>query len=514
MRGVSTLTTRERIERGDWQTPAALADAVLDRVNASCRRRWKTVIEPTCGQGTLLVAAAKRFPQASLRGFDINDAYAASARRLLQALAPARARVSVADFFTTDWAEQVADLEAPILVLGNPPWVTSAQLGAISSTNLPGKENRGRHIGLDAITGKSNFDVSEWMIVRLLEALEGRDATLAMLCKSAVARRVVETVAARKLGVTPVGLWRIDAAQHFDASVSAVLLVAQTSRREARVSRRRAVWPVYSDLAAERRESSIGVVEGVMVADAQRFARTKHLAGTSDPEWRSGVKHDCARIMELVRVAGSRGSGTRWVNGLDEHVDIEEELIHPLLKSSDVANDRAASSRGMIVTQRTLGADTRELRRSAPRAWKYLSRHRALLEARKSSIYDRQPPFAIFGVGPYSFAPWKVAVSGLYKRSTFTVVGPHEGRPVLLDDTCYFLAFDDEVRARRAHNVLGSAVALDFLTARIFWDAKRPITKSILQTLDLAALERELGVASDLQSQRRWHSPRRSSRSP
>jgi hypothetical protein len=125
-----------------------------------------------------------------------------------------------------------------------------------------------------------------------------------------------------------------------------------------------------------------------------------------------------------------------------------------------------------------------------PRAWRYLSLHRALFDARKSSIYERQPPFAIFGVGSYSFAPWKVAISGLYKRSTFTVVGPHEGRPVVLDDTCYFLAFDDEPQARRAASALRSTAATDFLGARIFWDAKRPITKGILQTLDLQALLR------------------------
>jgi hypothetical protein len=63
---------------------------------------------------------------------------------------------------------------------------------------------------------------------------------------------------------------------------------------------------------------------------------------------------------------------------------------------------------------------------------------------------------------------------------------------VLFDDTCYFLAFDDERRARRAARALRSSAATEFLAARIFWDAKRPITKSILQTLDLRALETSL----------------------
>ena len=478
-----------RIERGDWQTPRALAEAVLDRVSAATAtataragRAPRTVLEPTCGEGTFLVAAARRFSRAALVGYEIDAKYTRAARAALGS----RGRIETRDFFGVAWERELAGMDGPLLVVGNPPWVTSAQLGVLGSANAPQKTNGRGLRGLDALTGKSNFDVSEWMMVRLLEALAGRDATVALLCKSAVARRVVETIAARELAVAPVGLWRVDAARHFDASVSAVLFVAQTS--VAKRDMTRAIWPVYADLEAAdaRAESALAVVDGVLVADAERFARTRHLAGTCAPEWRSGVKHDCARVMELERETVS----SPWRNGLGDVVDIEVELVHPLLKSSDVANERARPTRAMIVPQRALGEDTAALRRTAPRAWRYLSRHRALFDARKSSIYEKQPPFAIFGIGAYSFAPWKVAISGLYKRSTFTVVGPHEGRPVILDDTCYFLAFDDEAQARRAAKALRSAAATDFLGARIFWDAKRPITKGILQTLDLQALLR------------------------
>lgn len=475
--------SRGRIERGDWQTPHALAEAVVARVATTMARRPRTVLEPTCGEGAFLVAAARRFPRAELRGFEIDAGYTRSAQRALDAAgAGARATVVTADAFEVEWRTEIANTEGPLLVVGNPPWVTSAQLGRIGSTKAPARDNDRGLEGLDARTGKSNFDVSEWLMVRLVEALWGREATLAMLCKSAVARRVVETIARRKLDVEGVGLWRIDAGRHFEASVSAVLFVARaqaSTRRRGSVS----MWPVHADLERGEVESSLGVIEGELVADTERFARTRHLAGEAEPEWRSGVKHDCARIMELER--GERGA---WRNGLGERVSLELDLVFPMLKSSDVAHQRVVPSRAMIVPQRALGEDTASLRRRAPRAWRYLSKHRALLDARKSSIYAGKPPFAIFGVGPYSFAPWKVAVSGLYKHATFTVVGPHEGQPVVLDDTCYFLAFDSEAQARDAACALRSAMASDFLSARIFWDAKRPITKTILQALDLRAL--------------------------
>jgi hypothetical protein len=190
--------------------------------------------------------------------------------------------------------------------------------------------------------------------------------------------------------------------------------------------------------------------------------------------------------MELER-RGAGGRGEAWRNGLGEIVDIEDDVVFPLLKSSDVANGRLARARAraVIVPQRTLGDHGAAL---PPRARAYLARHRADFEARKSSVYAGRAPFAVFGVGPYTFAPWKVCVSGLYKKLAFAVVGPVRGRPVMLDDTCYFLPFDDEPTARRAAAALRSPLAQRWFHARVFWDDKRPIRKSILQALDLERL--------------------------
>jgi hypothetical protein len=244
---------------------------------------------------------------------------------------------------------------------------------------------------------------------------------------------------------------------------------------------------VYPSLDDTEPESAFGVADGTLVADLAAYATTKALAGASDPEWRSGIKHDCARVMELER----RDSG--WVNGDGQVVDVEAEYLYPLFKSSDVARGRPRSARAVIVPQRRLGEDTMVLQDRAPKLWAYLSRYRSLLDGRRSSIYQGQPPFAVFGVGQYSFAPWKVAISGLYKRLCFTVLGPEARRPAMVDDTCYLLPFSSERDARRVARALGSDLAAEFFRARVFWDAKRPVNKSILQALDLHRLMRELG---------------------
>ncbi|HMG55734.1 MAG TPA: hypothetical protein VK601_19680, partial [Kofleriaceae bacterium] len=391
---------------------------------------------------------------------------------------PRTARIRVGDFFQIDWDRELAAVPEPILVVGNPPWVTSAALGALGARNLPRKHNLKQLRGLDAVTGKSNFDVSEWMLLRLLTALQGRNATIAVLCKTSVARRVIEFAASQALAISPIGLWRIDTQAQFGAAVDAVLLACRTARSAGA----RGVWPVFAALDDATPRSRLGVIDGALASDVRGFRDTQHLSGRCQPEWRSGLKHDCAAVMEL----SARDGGL--VNGRGDAVAVEDAVVYPLLKSSDLANRRLEPRRRVIVPQTALGQDTAALRVTAPQAWRYLTRHRHLLDARKSSIYRGQPPFAVFGVGEYSFAPWKVAISGLYKRLEFCLVGPSAGRPTLLDDTCYFLPFDRATDARTALRALQSEPAQAYLQARIFWDAKRPISKTLLQGLDLAKL--------------------------
>ena len=83
----------------------------------------------------------------------------------MAAKAVERADVYCEDFFEKDWPGTLDGLLEPILVIGNPPWVTNSAVGALGGSNLPVKSNFQRLNGLDAITGKSNFDISEWMLL-------------------------------------------------------------------------------------------------------------------------------------------------------------------------------------------------------------------------------------------------------------------------------------------------------------------------------------------------------------
>jgi hypothetical protein len=480
------VRTNSKVEFGDFQTPLALAREVSSLLVAQGVQA-DSVVEPTCGVGAFLVAAAEAFPKARLFGWDINCDYVChSEAALAQAGAAARAKLGQQDFFAHDWETELSSIHGSLLVLGNLPWVTNAALSAMSGSNLPAKENFLGFRGIEARTGKSNFDISEWMLMRLVKALRGRAATIAMLCKTGTARKVLRFAWQNDGRITKASLHLIDAKRHFGASVDACLWVARTGEAGA------AEADVFDGLATKRPSSTVGLAGQDLVSDIKAYRRLKHLEGLCPYQWRSGVKHDCASVMEF-----SRASACTLRNRLGEEVRIEPDYLFPLLKCSDLANGRLEPERLVLVTQRRVGEDTAVIATKAPQTWRYLNSHRGLFESRKSSIYSGRVPFALFGIGDYSFAPWKVAVSGLHRRARFALVGPVNGKPVLFDDTCYFLPFEDQCEARVVADILNSPECQIFLASLTFADSKRPVTVELLGRLNIRAIAQDAGRADE-----------------
>jgi hypothetical protein len=480
------MSTRAKIEFGDFQTPLTLAReacALLIRKGV----KTELVIEPTCGVGAFLVAAAEAFPKARLLGWDINPDYVAQAgNALVEAGAKARATIGQQDFFSHNWEKELSGTRGRLLILGNLPWVTNATVSGMNGRNLPAKENFQGFRGIEALTGKSNFDISEWMLIQVVKALRGRSATIAMLCKTGTARKLLRFAWQNDGRVAAASLHRIDAKKHFGAAVDACLLVATTGEAGPAEAK------VFDDLSAKRPATTLGLVGQDLVFNIRTYRRMKHLEGLCPYQWRSGVKHDCASVMELRRT-----NGATLHNKLGEDVSLEPDYLFPLLKCSDLANGRIEPNRYVVVTQRKVGDDTAIIAEKAPRTWRYLDLHRGLFEARKSSIYNSRMPFALFGIGDYAFAPWKVAVSGLHRTARFSLIRPLDEKPVLFDDTCYFLPFEDEQEARVVTSILNSPPCQDFLSSLVFTDSKRPITVELLQRLNIHAIADKAGLAEE-----------------
>lgn len=480
------MERRKKIEFGDFQTPDDLADIVIALLK-SLRIKPAIVVEPTCGTGSFVEAALRSFPSTTFHfAFDVNPEYVKQVKLRIANIAKGNCNVEHVDFFYYNWKKFFSDLPDNILVLGNPPWVNNSKLSLLSSNNLPVKSNFQKHRGFAAKTGKANFDISEWILIKLIEALNDKQAYIAMLCKAATARKVLHHAWHTHLKVKHASIHLFDSAEFFGVSVEACLLIVETGSQTTLPKA-----TIFQGLNFKKQVSNFGIIDGEMIADIDCYTEVKEIEGLEYYRWRSGIKHDASAVMEL-----KIKDGYYW-NGLGEQVNIENTSIYPLLKSSDIANERIIPSKHVIVTQHEVGEDTAIIRQQAPLTWKYLLNHSKILDNRKSMIYEKRSRFAIFGVGEYSFAPWKVAISALYRNIHFTVIGSFDGKPIVLDDTCYFVPCRTKAEAQFIAELLNSEVAQKFIRSLIFFDSKRAVTIDVLKRIDIKKIAEKLERVSD-----------------
>jgi hypothetical protein len=274
-------------------------------------------------------------------------------------------------------------------------------------------------------------------------------------------------------------MYPIDSKKYFAASVDACFFIIDFSEKN-----KIKECNVYNSIERKIYSNKIGCFNNKMIVDIDAFNLVNYL-GKSDYIWRNGIKHDCSKVMELDIV------GSNLVNGYGKIVDIEDGLLYPLLKSSDVANGNLVIRRKVIITQRRVGEDTLYIKNSFPKTWKYLNYYIGDFKNRKSVIYKNKPLFSIFSIGGYSFYPFKIAISGLYKHISFQMLVPENKKTVMVDDTCNYISCKTEAEANVIYSLLTCNENIRFLNSIIFWDSKRPITTEILNSINLKKMADE-----------------------
>lgn len=468
---------------GDFQTPVQLARSVISRLFAD-GLKWQRILEPTCGQGNFIRACLEADGVREIIGLEIQQHYVEKSKRIYSEAA----KISIIrqDIFDINLASSLQwKASSPLLVVGNPPWITNAELGRLNGKNLPKKSNFQKLSGLDALTGKSNFDIAEAVWLKLIHEYASDPVTIALLCKTSVARKVTQFVQARELSVNSMSLYRIDAQRWFNVAVDAGLFKLELNHGDFSYD-----VTEYDNLLETNHSRIFGFRGRNIVSDLEAYRQVEDLEGCSQLVWRQGVKHDAAKVMELTY----RDDILR--NGYGDRVDIETNYLYPLLKSSDIQSICLGfvPRKYVIVTQKKVGQQTIYLRDHAPKLWRYLNLHADHLDSRKSSIYRKAPRFSMFGVGKYSFQPYKIVVSGFYLPARFVVVSEFQSKPLLLDDTCYSLSFDEEWKAYFICALLNHPKVRVFLASITFSDSKRPITKGVLERINLGAVYSQANI--------------------
>ena len=391
------------------------------------------------------------------------------------------------DLFTHEFSTDIFESDEELLILGNPPWVTVAELTRLSSSNIPQKSNIKGLSGLDAKLGKSNFDIAEFIIIKLLDMINKKGTgTLAMLCKNSTAKNIVSSAINSSWNITSMKLFNFDAKKEFDVATDASLFLVRVGERD---KNRAVTCDVYNLANPTERLSTFGWIREKFVSNTEGYLLASNIDNSSQLKWRSGVKHDSSKVFELTIDADGN-----LINGYKEILDIEDTFVYDFLKSSDLNKETIPNKtrKKVVITQTKVGEDTSVIQNLSPKLWDYLIKHKEQLDKRGSSIYKGKPDFSIFGIGNYSFAPYKVAIAGMYKKSNFSLVLPIRNKTVMLDDTCNFLSFSKYQDALFTFLILNSELVQTFLQSITFLDSKRPYTIDVLKRIDILKATQEL----------------------
>ncbi|MBD5117439.1 MAG: methyltransferase [Ruminococcaceae bacterium] len=465
-------------EYGDYQTPMDFAEKVCLYLKEYRHIKPSVIIEPTCGVGNFLKSSLM-FEADEYYGIEINSEYCAICRN---SISNNKINIINSDFFAIASKDLIKD-KRQILIIGNPPWVTNSTLSSLGSDNSPIKANFKGLKGLDALTGASNFDICEYIILRLINEYRDTNTAIAMLCKTSVARNIFKELKRNYIAFSSCDILEFDASKIFGINANACVLFIQLSKGTLGLD----VCNVFDLDCPQTIKSQFGYSNGQFFSDLNTNA--DDFNGQCCFEWRQGIKHDCSKIMELTLQNG------KLHNGQNETVQIEDSMVFPLIKSSMFKKPIIHSfSKFVIVTQKKIREETKHLEKEYPKTWDYLNKNITFFEKRKSSIYLNAPQFSMFGIGDYSYSKYKVGISGFYKQPLFSLLYSVDDKPVMTDDTSYFICFDSYNMAYVAMLLLNSDRVQRFLLSIAFLDAKRPYTKKVLERIDFDKITESLTI--------------------
>ncbi|ELZ34410.1 type i restriction-modification system methyltransferase subunit [Halogeometricum pallidum JCM 14848] len=508
---------------GRYDTPPGLAELAVESVRGGGPNEFDDalVLDPGCGAGAFLAAAARAKRDAfaagdapdsdtdrdadpatvarriaeSVRGFDVNPvAVRASRLALVLALRPLLRRDGVSSFaprvVLADATEATAD-DAPLdgaradVLLGNPPWLTWDSLtprvkdrwreGPMADPALDLFPHRGR----EARLGHANDDLSvpyAWTCVHRFLRDGGRAAFV--LKRDLMTGPAGELLRRRRVGDRPLSMRRVhdfgslspfgrevdagtalyrldvDAPGGADApDDSATEDVEIPATRWSRTDSVQSAFGSLSDLRRTLAAEETAFVAADPTTEASPWIRAdaeRAALGPSEYRIRHGVKDDAKAVYALDRET------------IEAH-DIEPDHVYPYLKSKHVVKYGLFGHDRHLVPQRLAGEDNEEaLRREAPNTYAYLDANRERLESRGSSWFDGGPFYSLFGLGPYTWADYKVVWCRLGYKPHFAVVSTVEDpllgeKPVVPGDHCMFVGTDDEREAHYLCGLLNSA---------------------------------------------------------
>lgn len=450
-------------ELGNYQTPLFFTDQICEYLKNTLKINPDIIIEPTCGIGNFLKSASKIFPKKQLYGIEIDHNKLNEIDKTLPNL-----KLINNDIFKIKFDN--FDKKNSFLIIGNPPQTSNIDIAKINTRGFNKKL-----INLkkgDINTKDSKLTIPQRIILKIIFEFKNTPTTIAFLCKKIESRNIFIELKKNNIKYTFVKQINITSGKIDKINEDMCLFVAQFGEKTT-TNKICEVSNISDPTKVLYKFGFIGDNFYLNIDD------TPKIDGECKMKWKSGVKHDCANVLEL----NCENKQLKTKNNTP--VFIEKTLTYPLLKGSQLNKPIInKTSKYIIITQEKIRQDTSYIKTKAPKTWQYLNNNKKYFDKRKSAIYKNTPDFSIFGIGDYTFKKYKVAISGFNKNPIFSLI--HGEKPVILDDTSYFLSFEDYDDAYITMLILNSQLVKKFLKNIAFLDSKRPFSKKVLKRIDIS----------------------------
>lgn len=503
------LPAKVRHAMGEHYTPEWLAAHMLSQIGFY-GKNGETLIDPACGSGVFLVEALsrKRAHQkyidewGTVVGIDVNPlaVLAAKVNYLIAAefkaseLQHLEIPVYQYDVILSDdeglWTETNNPFGSPRFdyVVGNPPWINWESLSSdyrLATLSSWKKYGLFSHSGMDTILGKGKKDFSTLMTLASAHRFLKPQGKMVFLITQGVFKSGGASEGFRDFSL-PGGI------------KLKVLMVEDLSRLRpfAGAANRTAIlylekgqptvypipyqlWTKLPDDVGSHHGALNQIAEPVNPVDPRSpwmtygegsRAGLRKILGTSNYRAREGANTGGANgvfwveIIErpqagLVRIRNLAASSRQKIDTIE--AVIEDNLVYPLLKGSDVARWQANPSAHIILTQNPTtrrGISLIVMARNYPRTLTYLNQFKKLLSNRAAyrRYFKRTDPYyTMFDVGEYTLAPYKTVWHRFGARMKAAVVEGAD-RSVIPQETHTMVACSSAEEAWYLAGVLNS----------------------------------------------------------
>jgi methylase of polypeptide subunit release factors len=209
-----------------------------------------------------------------------------------------------------------------------------------------------------------------------------------------------------------------------------------------------------------------------------------------------------------VRIRGKK-KGLIHVENLHEigkikvpllEVDIEPELVYPLLRGREIERWQAAPQVFFLVPQdseKRTGYDEVWMTKHLPETYKYLEAFKGPLMKRSGYVkyLNGEPFYSIYNVGPYTFAPYKVVWKEQSSEFQCAVVSTQDGKSIVPDHKVMLVPFESASEANYVCAMLNSTISRFIVAAYAIATSQ---STHILENIAIPKFEPDKALHRDL----------------